>query len=849
MEWTSNFIRIWFFSRDSAIPSSLNEGSPDPREFGIAAANYEGSCDIDRHFSNHSIIFDTTFCGDYAGPTFDDPSYGCPLTENMNSWESCVQFVANNPESFTESYWRIKSMRVYQQPQDNFTDIPSQTATASRTRTPISSATPTVTIEKVSIGMGRSDTVSSSPLDLSTGKKSSPTAADEVVRPGELNSKVTAVSSLISPVPKQMDLRKRALSAKRGLVHIPSLQHPEDDDLWTLLGSAISWYHNYGWKPSASLANANVKFVPMLWGNFQSSFQQDIRDAIVAGETVTHILSFNEPDMSYTYGGSNIDPVTAAAVWQRELEPLYRDFGIQIGAPAVTGQQSGFTWLEQFFRACAGKCTVGFLPLHWYGDFQGLASHIGQARGTYLSLPIWLTEFAYNDQPLFSTQTTFNQSIQYMDRLPYVDRYSYFGSFRSDVSNVGPNAAMLDQNGSLTEIGRWYLNINANVDLTTVNPSKTTSRVSISSASPTQRSIPVPSSTPLRSSSDVTSRLSSLPTTSQIVGATRSSAQASPTSRITCPSANNTVVSRDNNHFIVECYIDREGYLVPGPTLNTDSFDVCMNSCSSLASCVGFAWAAGTGQNSGVGPKPCYLKSFIGESYRNITIWGARLLDRAPLTPTRGSTTRSMSSVQALASTAVSSSQRIPTPSALACPNSNNTLFRSTTGATFQITCGVDHFGGDMGGVVYVADFPSCVTLCSGTTGCLAAAYTPGGACYRKSIVGEIVVNSIVSGAVCVAGCSPSVSAVNRDTSQSLRSSIYSITSSSNSRSLTSTRTSLLSSSTSSPVARSTSNSRSSSTTSPQKIVASGSSIIRPQAQSSASFRSLTSSALVVLRV
>ena len=39
----------------------------------------------------------------------------------------------------------------------------------------------------------------------------------------------------------------------------------------------------------------------------------------------------------------------------------------------------------------------------------------------------------------------------------YVDRYSYFGSFRSDVSNVGPNAAMLTQDGKLTDIGSWYL--------------------------------------------------------------------------------------------------------------------------------------------------------------------------------------------------------------------------------------------------------------------------------------------------------------------------------------------------------------------------------------------------------
>lgn len=48
-------------------------------------------------------------------------------------------------------------------------------------------------------------------------------------------------------------------------------------------------------------------------------------------------------------------------------------------------------------------------------------------------------------------------SAEYFDRLPGVERYAYFGAFRSDVSNVGPNAAMLTQDGKLTDIGSWYL--------------------------------------------------------------------------------------------------------------------------------------------------------------------------------------------------------------------------------------------------------------------------------------------------------------------------------------------------------------------------------------------------------
>jgi hypothetical protein len=39
----------------------------------------------------------------------------------------------------------------------------------------------------------------------------------------------------------------------------------------------------------------------------------------------------------------------------------------------------------------------------------------------------------------------------------FVTHYSYFGSFRSSAANdyVGPNVAMLNRGGSLTDIGAW----------------------------------------------------------------------------------------------------------------------------------------------------------------------------------------------------------------------------------------------------------------------------------------------------------------------------------------------------------------------------------------------------------
>lgn len=68
-----------------------------------------------------------------------------------------------------------------------------------------------------------------------------------------------------------------------------------------------------------------------------------------------------------------------------------------------------------------------------------------------------MTEYALDNSDLRSTQQFFNTSMEYFDRLESVGRYSYFGSFRSQYSNVGPNVVMLNNDGKLTDIGSWYL--------------------------------------------------------------------------------------------------------------------------------------------------------------------------------------------------------------------------------------------------------------------------------------------------------------------------------------------------------------------------------------------------------
>lgn len=126
----------------------------------------------------------------------------------------------------------------------------------------------------------------------------------------------------------------------------------------------------------------------MLWGiDTDTSFLSDVQALVKGGRNISHVLTFNEPDGEYANGGSATKPSDAATVWINEVEPL-RKMGIKTGAPAVTGSPGGFTWLQEFFDSCHSQgtnCTADFIPIHWYGNFQGLASHIGQVVGTYVA--------------------------------------------------------------------------------------------------------------------------------------------------------------------------------------------------------------------------------------------------------------------------------------------------------------------------------------------------------------------------------------------------------------------------------------------------------------------------------
>lgn len=187
-------------------------------------------------------------------------------------------------------------------------------------------------------------------------------------------------------------------NTKRGLCFVPNATTPEDDTTWTQAPGDLTWYYNYGMSPAPTFAQLDqdqFEFVPMLWGApFQpndTTFFNTIKAFVTRGIRISHVLAFNEPDLPWQWGGSNVDPSFGAQVWVNNFVPL-QGLGIKVGLPATSSSTDGLPWLQQFLGNCSQilskgsdtfrDCPYDFVPLHWYGSFEGLASHIGQYAAT-----------------------------------------------------------------------------------------------------------------------------------------------------------------------------------------------------------------------------------------------------------------------------------------------------------------------------------------------------------------------------------------------------------------------------------------------------------------------------------
>jgi len=113
MLWADDGISIWFFPR-SKVPSDLKNlktksatsgATANPSAWGSPKAFWASTtCSTKKFFNSHSLVFDTTLCGDWAGATY--ASAGCPGT--------CADRL-KDPSNFQDAVWRINSVTVFTQ--------------------------------------------------------------------------------------------------------------------------------------------------------------------------------------------------------------------------------------------------------------------------------------------------------------------------------------------------------------------------------------------------------------------------------------------------------------------------------------------------------------------------------------------------------------------------------------------------------------------------------------------------------------------------------------------------------------------------------------------------------------
>ena len=99
-------IKVWYFQRGS-VPKDITAGAPQPQTWPTPNAFWADSslCNIADMFVNHTAIFDTTLCGDWAegvwgGTGVPGQSVSC---QQQTGFATCAEFVQASGASFNEA--------------------------------------------------------------------------------------------------------------------------------------------------------------------------------------------------------------------------------------------------------------------------------------------------------------------------------------------------------------------------------------------------------------------------------------------------------------------------------------------------------------------------------------------------------------------------------------------------------------------------------------------------------------------------------------------------------------------------------------------------------------------------
>ena len=210
---------------------------------------------------------------------------------------------------------------------------------------------------------------------------------------------------------------------------------------------STSWY--YGWSFNRPSFGAQ-QYVPMTWGRGGASIENVAY--FYQRNDIDHLLSFNEPDNASQSNIASID--TAIARYKIMMQT-----GLRLGAPATTQDQAfgAGKWQTNFMAAAqAQNVRIDFIPVHWYdwgnqnnnqatdsltaqAVFNRFKTYIERVNAAYPALKIWITEYNTNVNRTSPTVHKYfmKLSSDWLNTLPYIERYAYFFEHNLPASSGG----------------------------------------------------------------------------------------------------------------------------------------------------------------------------------------------------------------------------------------------------------------------------------------------------------------------------------------------------------------------------------------------------------------------------
>ncbi|KAJ9635082.1 hypothetical protein H2199_008568 [Coniosporium tulheliwenetii] len=231
-------------------------------------------------------------------------------------------------------------------------------------------------------------------------------------------------------------------------------------------------------------------------------------------------------------------------------------------------------------------------------------------------------------------------------------------------------------------------------------------------------------------------------------GSTPTSASPAPAAtKLTCKDnlSDGTTYTATNGIWQIMCATDYGGGDMG--VKEVSSFENCIQACDSTAGCIDVSFVN----------TACYMKNRLGEALPRGHVWTAKWIAKveSPSSPSPSASAGSGSSAPSdgsspapagsspagssptTTSATSSSSSSSPTSGPLSCRDnkSHGMTHTATSGGLWEILCGTDYAGGDMG--AQSADtFEACIDLCDKTEGCIDVSFVYT-ACYMKNKLNE----------------------------------------------------------------------------------------------------------------